>query len=76
MRDGVYDDSAAVTHMSTDVDSIDWIVFLVVETWGQLAEVFVGMFMLWNELGWWSLTPLAVVGCEYPQAVQSIEILI
>jgi hypothetical protein len=64
MRDGVYDDAAAVTHMGNDVDSVDRMGWLFQEAFGNLVEVIVGMFMLWNELGWWSLTPLAVVICK------------
>ncbi|KAG9247609.1 putative multidrug resistance protein [Calycina marina] len=61
MRDGIYDDAAAVTHMSSDADNIELLPWQVQELWAQMMEVLIGMLMLWNELGWWSLTPLVIV---------------
>lgn len=61
MRDGVYDDAAAVTHMGNDVDSVDHIGYLFQEISAQIIEVVVGMTMLWNQIGWWSFTPLVIV---------------
>lgn len=61
MRDGIYDDAAAVTHMSSDTDNVENLAFLCQEAWAQMIEVLFGMGMLWNQLGWWALTPLAIV---------------
>ncbi|KAK6073198.1 ATP-binding cassette containing protein [Seiridium cupressi] len=61
MRDGVYDDAAAVQHMGDDVDSAEFIAYLFQEMYGLSAEVIIGMFMLWSEIGWWCLTPLVFV---------------
>ncbi|KAK6065312.1 hypothetical protein SCUP515_11294 [Seiridium cupressi] len=61
MRDGVYDDAAAVQHMGDDVDSAEFIAYLFQELYGLSAEVIIGMFMLWSEIGWWCLTPLVFV---------------
>jgi ATP-binding cassette, subfamily C (CFTR/MRP), member 1 len=64
MCDGIYDDAAAVTHMSSDTDNMENLAWLCQETWAQMVEVLVGMVLLWNQLGWWSLTPLAIVVCK------------
>lgn len=64
MRDGVYDDAAAVTHMGNDVDGVDHISSIFQDAMGNVIELIVGMFMLGSELGWWSLTPLVIVACE------------
>jgi ATP-binding cassette subfamily C (CFTR/MRP) protein 1 len=61
MVDGIYDDAAAVTHMSTDTDNVENLAWLCQETWAFTVEVLVGMGMLWNQLGWWCLTPLATI---------------
>ncbi|RDW87858.1 hypothetical protein BP5796_03552 [Coleophoma crateriformis] len=61
MRDGIYDDAAAVTHMSSDTDNVENLAWLCQEIWAQMIEFLVGMVMLWDQLGWWCLTPLAIV---------------
>lgn len=61
LRDGVYDDAAAVTHMSNDVDGIDTIVYLTQETFAQTIELMIGMYLLSGQLGWWCLTPIFIV---------------
>ncbi|TGJ82199.1 hypothetical protein E0Z10_g6546 [Xylaria hypoxylon] len=61
MRDGVYDGAAAVTHMSSDTDNIEKWAWLSQEIWAELVEFFIGVTMLWTQLGWWCLTPVAVV---------------
>ncbi|KAH8658409.1 hypothetical protein BX600DRAFT_469082 [Xylariales sp. PMI_506] len=58
---GAHDDAAAVTHMSSDVDSINHFSYLLQESWADILEVVVGMTLLWNQIGWWCLTPLALV---------------
>ncbi|KAI1810238.1 P-loop containing nucleoside triphosphate hydrolase protein [Poronia punctata] len=61
MRDGVYDGAAAVTHMSSDTDHLEKWAWLSQEIWAQLIEFFIGVAMLWSQLGWWCLTPVIVV---------------
>ena len=61
MRDGIYDGAAAVTHMSSDTDNVENLAWLCQEFWAQMVEVLIGMGMLWNQLGWWCMTPLAIV---------------
>jgi ATP-binding cassette, subfamily C (CFTR/MRP), member 1 len=64
MRDGVYDGAAAVTHMSSDTDNVEKWGWLSQEIWAQLVELLIGVAMLWTQLGWWCLTPVAVVVCK------------
>jgi ATP-binding cassette subfamily C (CFTR/MRP) protein 1 len=65
MLDGIYDDVAAVTHMSYDTNSVENLSWHCTELWAQMLEVFIGMAMLWNQLGWWCLTPLVIVARKY-----------
>ncbi|KAH8591587.1 P-loop containing nucleoside triphosphate hydrolase protein [Bisporella sp. PMI_857] len=60
MPDGSYDGAAAITHMSSDTDNVENLPWLCQEAWAQMVELLVGMCMLLNQLGWWSLTPLAI----------------
>lgn len=64
MQDGVYDDAAAVTHMSSDTGNIENLGWLVQELWCASLEVLIGMAMLWNQLRWWCFTPLVIVLCK------------
>jgi len=63
MRDGVRDDVAAVTLVSSDTDNAENLSWLFQESWAQMAELLVGIAMLWNQLRWWCLTPLVIVFC-------------
>jgi ATP-binding cassette subfamily C (CFTR/MRP) protein 1 len=75
MRDGIYDDAAAVTHMSSDTDNIDYLAWLCQELWAKMVEVTIGMAMLWNQLGWWCLTPLIiVVGKCHPKCLETLGV--
>lgn len=65
MRDGIYDDAAAVTHMGDDVDTLDYMPYLTMEVFAQITELSIGMVLLWRELGWWSLTPIIVIVRKY-----------
>lgn len=64
MRDGIYDGAAAVTHMNSDTEVVEYLAWLCQETWAQMVESLIGIGMLWNRLGWWCLTPLAIVVCK------------
>lgn len=66
MRDGVYDDAAAVTHMSSDTDNVENLAWVCQEIWAQTIEFFIGTGMLWFQVGWWCLAPVVVVICGYP----------
>lgn len=59
-----YDDSAATTLMSTDADSLEGIAEMVHETWAQIVEVLIGIWLLAGQVGWiWPL-PLCLIYCE------------
>ncbi|TQV95962.1 ABC transporter [Cordyceps javanica] len=60
-RDGVYDESSAVTLMSTDVDQITECLTELNECWARVLEVALGLTMLARQLGWVCVVPLALV---------------
>lgn len=64
VKDGVFDESAAVTLMSNDADSAAgcWDIFH--DLWSQFLEVCIGMYMLATELGWVCIFPVLVVLCK------------
>jgi hypothetical protein len=72
MRDGIYDDAAAVTHMSNDTDSIESLTWQCQEAWATMIEVLIGMGMLWNQLGWWCITPVTIVIRKSTSSVRSV----
>jgi len=51
LQDGVYNESAAVTLMSTDIDRIASSMVSVHEVWAQLIEVIIGIWLLARQLG-------------------------
>jgi ATP-binding cassette, subfamily C (CFTR/MRP), member 1 len=51
LRDGVYDESAAVTHMSTDIDRIVSGMQSMHEVWARLMEVAIGIWLLSIQIG-------------------------
>lgn len=59
--DGVNDDSAAVTLMSTDVDQIAGCLTQINELWARSIEVAVGISLLARELGYLSSVPILLV---------------
>jgi ATP-binding cassette subfamily C (CFTR/MRP) protein 1 len=61
LRDGVYDESAAVTHMSTDIDRISASMQSMHEVWARLIEVTIGVWLLSIQLGAVSVIPVIVV---------------
>jgi ATP-binding cassette subfamily C (CFTR/MRP) protein 1 len=61
LQDGVYNESAAVTLMSTDVDRITFSMVSVHEIWAQLVEVAIGIWLLARQLGWVSVIPVIIM---------------
>ena len=61
IRDGLYDESAAITLMSTDVDRIYLCLTQLNELWAGLIEVMIGIVLLALQLGWVCVVPLAIV---------------
>jgi ATP-binding cassette, subfamily C (CFTR/MRP), member 1 len=65
LRDGVYDESAAVTHMSTDVDRIALSMMNMNEIWAHLIGVAIGVWLLEGQLGAVSIIPIIFVVGEF-----------
>ena len=65
LQDGVHDDSAAITLMSTDVGIICENITRFHEIWAQVIEVTVGLGLLARQLGWVSVVPLLLVICKF-----------
>ena len=64
LQPGTYDESAAVTLQSSDVDAIVDGIDNINEIWSRLLEVVIGIFLLARQLGWVCVTPLVIVGCK------------
>lgn len=61
-----YDDSAATTLMSTDADSLEGIAEMVHETWAQIVEVLIGIWLLAGQVGWiWPLPLCLIYLCSH-----------
>ena len=58
---GVYDESAALTLMGTDVDRIVLCIANLNECWARVIEVAVGIALLAMQLGWICVMPVIVV---------------
>ncbi|KUJ13347.1 putative multidrug resistance protein [Mollisia scopiformis] len=65
LQDGKTVDSAPVTLMSTDVDTVADAITNVHEIWGQVVEVVIGFSLLTVKLGWASLVPFVIVLISY-----------
>jgi len=61
LQDGMYDESAAVTLMSNDTDSITNTMNMVYEIWAMMLELLLGVFLLARQLGWACVMPLVFV---------------
>ena len=61
IQDGLYDESAAVTLMSTDVDRITTCLTELNECWARAVEVALGIFLLALQLGWVCVVPIIIV---------------
>lgn len=72
IKDGEFDQSAAVTLMSNDADQIMFTADLLHEIWSQTLELCIGMFLLARELGWTCVVPLLIVLRKSPQRDNSL----
>ncbi|KAJ9195019.1 hypothetical protein DTO164E3_7003 [Paecilomyces variotii] len=61
LQAGVYDESASVTLMSTDVDIIAQSLQQVNEAWARLIEIGIGIWLLERQLGAVCVAPIVVV---------------
>jgi ATP-binding cassette, subfamily C (CFTR/MRP), member 1 len=65
IQNRLYDESAAITLMSTDVDRIARCLEGVNECWARAIEVIVGVVLLALQLGWVCVIPIIVVICRF-----------
>jgi hypothetical protein len=64
LKDGVYEESAAISLMSNDVDQISDCLEELNEVWSRTIEIGIGLPLLTLQLGWVSIIPLLVVFSE------------
>lgn len=58
---GVYDESAALTLMSTDIDRLASSLDALNEMWARIIEMSIGVWLLERKLGWICVAPIVVV---------------
>lgn len=61
LRDGQYDESKVITHMSTDVDMVARSLEQINELWARLLEVAIGIWLLERQLGAVCVAPVLVI---------------
>jgi len=61
VQDGVFDDSAALTLMSTDIDRIAVSLQNMNEVWARTLEVAIGIWLLAEQLGWIAVLPIVLI---------------
>jgi len=59
--DGLFDESAAITLMSTDIDRITISMQSIHEIWARFIEVSIGIWLLERELGAVCVAPILLV---------------
>lgn len=64
VREGVFDESAAMTLMSNDTENAANCGDIFHELWSQVLELCIGMYLLAIELGWVCIFPPLVVLCK------------
>jgi ATP-binding cassette, subfamily C (CFTR/MRP), member 1 len=66
LQDGVYDESKALTLMSTDIDSIGSNIQTAMDMWAKVIEIAIGVWLLERQLGWVCIAPIIVtIGLLY-----------
>jgi ATP-binding cassette subfamily C (CFTR/MRP) protein 1 len=69
---GVYDESAALTLMNNDVDSLARSLEALCDLWARVIEIAVGIWLLEKQLGWVCVSPLVIVfACVYISGLQA-----
>lgn len=61
LREGQYDESAVITHMSTDVDMIARSLEQANELWARIVEIAIGIWLLERQLGAVCIAPVLVI---------------
>ncbi len=57
---GVYDESKAITLMSTDIDRLALSLAAVCQIWASIIEMAIAMWLLERQLGWVCVAPIIV----------------
>lgn len=60
LQAGVYDNMAAITLMSTDIDRIAGNISTVQDLWSSLISIGIGIWLLERQLGWVCIAPIVV----------------
>jgi ATP-binding cassette subfamily C (CFTR/MRP) protein 1 len=58
---GVYDESAALTLMSTDIDRLATSLDSLNEIWARMIEMSIGIWLLERQLGWVCVASIVIV---------------
>jgi len=58
---GLYDESAALTLMSTDIDRLASSLDSLNEIWARIIEMSIGIWLLERQLGWVCIAPIVIV---------------
>ena len=74
IKDGVFDESAAVTLMSNDAEQMTFGANLLHELWSQVLELCIGMYLLGSELGWVCVVPIVFVLCMSTSHVPLVSV--
>jgi hypothetical protein len=61
LQAGVYDESSALSLMSTDLDRLTLSIVAVGEIWARLIEMAIGLWLLARQLGWVCVAPIVIV---------------
>jgi ATP-binding cassette, subfamily C (CFTR/MRP), member 1 len=61
LRDGKYDETAIITHMSTDVDMIARSLEQINELWARVLEIGIGIWLLERQMGAICVAPVLVI---------------
>ena len=72
LRAGIYDESSALTLMSTDVDRIIMSLQAANELWARIVEIAIGVWLLERQLGWICVAPILVVSSQFSPSHQEI----
>lgn len=66
LQDGVYNESASLTLMSTDIDRIARSLETVQDIWAKVVEIGIGIWLLERQLGWVCIAPIIVTVGKLP----------
>jgi ATP-binding cassette, subfamily C (CFTR/MRP), member 1 len=71
----VYDESTALTLMSTDIDRLATSLEAACEIWARAIEMSIGLWLLERQLGWVCVAPIFIVTGEFHEILINLPIL-